>query len=157
MANNNVFVLDDGTKEIVLNNNYGEEIAKIHIRAGDYSIIDRYNNLAKDFAEITEPLTKISLNADGTNAFESDWAVLKSVEKDLIDRLNVLFDTHDMGKIFETRNAFSSVGGHFFAENVIEVLGRVVTKSIEEGTKAAEKRTAKYLKDLDAGTTADNA
>lgn len=155
----NVFVLDDGTKAVTLTNPYGKVIATLHIRTGDYSIIDRYNALEKEFPKITEPLTSINLNADGTSTFEDDWTKLKQVEATLISRLNDLFDTDEIGEIFKTRNPFSSVGGHFFAENVMEVLGQIIAQSIEEGAKAAEKRTAKYLKDIpesaNAGTTAN--
>ena len=155
----NVFLLDDGTEEIVLKNHFGQEIARLHIRTGDYSIIDRYTALEKEFPKITEPLTKISLKADGTSAFDADWAALKEVERVLIDRLNELFGTDDMAQVFANRNAFSSVGGgYFYAEKVMEVLGQIITKSIEKGAKAAEKRTAKYLKDINnAGPTANNA
>ena len=41
-TNQNVFTLDDGTKEITLVNPYGKVICKLHIRPGDVSIYDRY-------------------------------------------------------------------------------------------------------------------
>ena len=47
-------VIDDGTREIPIKNTYGKEICRIHIRPGDFSIVDRYNDFTKDFEEIVD-------------------------------------------------------------------------------------------------------
>lgn len=144
----NIFVLDDGTKEITINNKFGEEICKIHIRSGDISILDRYNEFTKDISEIVAPLQNVKLNNDGTSAFDDDWKVIKEVEKQIIDRINSIFDTKDAGKLFEKRNAFSTVGGAFYVEKVIDMLGTVVAQDIEQESKNAQKRIEKYMKDV---------
>ena len=147
--NNNIFVLDDGTREILVTNKFGEEICKIHIRGGDLSILDRYKELMDDFDKIVEPLSNIKLQNDGTTSFDDDWAVVKQVQSDLIDRINALFDMKDAGKLFEKRNAFSTVGGVFYAERVLNMLGEIVGREIEEESKKSAKRIEKYTKDVD--------
>ena len=117
---NGIFTLDDGTRELVINNIFGEEICKIHVRTGDISIVDRYNTLLNDFDKIIAPLQNVQMKSDGTSSFEDDWAVIKDVERELIGKLNSIFDTNDINKLFETRNAFSTIGGVFYVEKVIE-------------------------------------
>lgn len=145
---NNIFTLDDGTKELSINNIFGEEICKIHVRTSDISIIDRYNTLLNDFDKIVEPLTNVSLKSDGTSSFDDDWAVIKGVEQELIDKLNAIFDTKDIGNLFEKRNAFSTVDGVFYVEKVIEMLGNVVSDAISEEAEKTKKRVDKYTKDV---------
>lgn len=158
----NTFSLDDGTKEITLVNNFGKTICKLHIRTGDVSIYDRYQALMADFDSIVKPLVNIGLEGDGTASFDKDWATLKKVEGALKQKINELFDMDEADEIFAKRNPFSSIGGQFFVEKVLDTLGVVIARAVEEEARLSQKRTAKYLKDTkaqklevtkDAGTT----
>lgn len=148
MANNRIFVVDDGTVELTITNNFKQEICKIHIRPADLSIIDRFNELTEGFADIVEPLKDLHLNNDGTTEVDSEWAKVKEIEKNLIDRLNSVFDSKDIGNLFAKRNAFSTVGGEFYIEKVIEMLGNVVNQEMEAESNKMQKRLEKYTKDL---------
>lgn len=148
-TNNNIFVIDDGTKPITLQNQYGQEIATLYIRISDIGIVDRYREMAKDLEKAIVPLKDIALNNDGTATFEKDWALLKQVEKEIIDRINALFDITNAADIFRTRNAFSSIGGEFFVEKVLAGIGNIISSGIEEEAKKAQRRTNKYTKDLE--------
>lgn len=163
-----VVVVDDGTKEIPILNKFGKEICKIYFRPTDFSIIDRYNSMMADFDKIVEPLKNLSLNNDGTAALDSDWKVLKKVETDLIDKINVLFDMQDADKIFANRNPFSSVGGEFYCLRILQALEQVISDAVEEEAKLSKQRMSKYLTDiekpetsaevsLDAGAATDNS
>lgn len=165
-AASNTFSLDDGTREITLVNNYGKVICKLHIRTGDVSIYDRYQTLMTDFDSIIKPLVNVGLEGDGTASFDKDWAALKKVEGALKQKINELFDMDEADEIFAKRNPFSSIGGQFFVEKVLDTLGVVIAKAVEEEAKLSQKRTAKYLKDTkakepevtkDAGTTTADA
>ena len=142
-----VVVIDDGTREIKIENKFGEEICKVHIRAGDYSILDRYQTVMQDMPNILKPLQEAGIKADGTGELEKDWAIIKQVEKALLDRLAELFDTDDVQLIFKKRNPFSAVGGQFFAMIVLDGLGAEMARVVEEESKLSEKRMSKYLKD----------
>ena len=160
--NKNVFSLDDGTREITLVNTFNKVICRIHFRPSDISIMDRYNLLTKDFDQIVEPLKQIGIKADGTadESVENGWAILKQVEGTLIQRINALLDTDDASEIFRVRNAFSSIGGRFFVENVIDAIGKVITAYLEEEAELTRQRISPYTDDVDsevsanAGTTA---
>ncbi len=141
-------IIDDGTREIPIENKFGKLICNIYIRPADLSILDRYKQLTDDFSAIVEPLKKLDIERDGTAAFDADWQVLKSVEAELKRRINVLFDMDEADDIFATRNPFSSVGGKFFCESVIEVIGGLIAEAVEDEMKLSKKRTDKYLSDI---------
>lgn len=154
-------VVDDGTKEIPIVNKFGKLICNIYLRPGDYAIVDRFKNLQANIAEILEPLKNISLKNDGSASFDEDWEKLKEVENHLKQEINYLFDMEEADEIFAKRSPFSSVGGNFFVENVIEAIGNIIAETIEEEARLSQKRTDKYLADLEgndhAGDTAENA
>jgi len=141
-------IIDDGTREIPLVNKFGKLICKIYIRPADLSILDRYNQLTADFSSIVEPLKKLDIKNDGTAAFDADWQVLKSVEAELKQRINALFDMDEADEIFAKRNPFSSVGGKFFCESVIEVIGGIIVEAVEDEMALSKSRTDKYLSDM---------
>lgn len=153
-------VIDDGTREIPLYNTFGTLICKVHIRPADVSIIDRYNELMKNFDTVVAPLKKINIKNDGTATFDRDWEILKKVEADLMEKINALFDMDEAEKIFATRNPFSSVGGEFFCIRVLSALGQVITEAIEEEAALSKKRMSKHLKGLEvnenAGESSEN-
>lgn len=155
--NKNVFSLDDGTREITLVNTFNKVICRIHFRPSDISIMDRYNLLTKDFDKIVEPLKQIGIKADGTadDSVENGWAILKQVEGTLIQRINALLDTDDASEIFRVRNAFSSIGGRFFVENVIDAIGKVITAYLEEEAELTRQRISPYTDDVDSEVSAD--
>lgn len=147
MAKSLNVVIDDGTREVVLTNTFGKEICKVYFRPADFSILDRYRNLMNDFEEIVKPLSELNIQRDGTATVDEEWPVLKSVEEELKKRLNALFDMEEADDIFATRNPFSSVGGQFFAQRVLEALGGVIEQAMAEEMDASRQRTEKYLTD----------
>lgn len=158
-------VVDDGTRKIPIVNKFGKLICNVYIRPADLSIIDRYNEMMKDFDEIVKPLSNIGIKNDGTAQFEDDWKILKDVETELKRRIDILFDMEEADEIFAKRNPFSSVGGEFFCAKVLKALEDVIVRAIEKEAELSAKRTSKYLtaepenpevKD-DAGETAENA
>lgn len=138
-------VIDDGTREIPVKNQFGKLICKIHIRPADYSIMDRYNDFTKDFEEIVKPLEEIGITNTGEAEVEEGWKVIKSVEAEIIRRFNSLFDMDDAEKLFKTRNAFSSIQGRFYCEIVLEALGEVILNAINEESEKTKAKVEKYL------------
>ena len=141
-------IIDDGTREIPLVNKFGKLICNIYIRPADISILDRYNALAADFKDIVEPLKDINIKNDGSATFDEEWAIMKSVEAELKARINALFDMEEADEIFKNRSPFSSVGGKFFCESVIEVIGEIITEAVKEEMALSKERTDKWLSDI---------
>ena len=159
-----VFSLDDGTKEITFVNNYGQVICRVHFRAGDLSIMDRFEELQKTLPQMLEPLTKMDINPDGTTTSDDAWAEMKKVEGVVKQQINKLLDTNEADLLLKNRNPFSSVGGAFYIEKVLDALGQAISASVKEEAALFEERTKKYVDDIDeaggvstdAGSSANN-
>ena len=159
-----VFAIDDGTREVTLVNTYGKVICRLHFRTGELAIMDRFNALTEDLPKIVEPLERVNLNPDGnTDENDDGWAVLKQVEGAIKQRINALLDMDEADEIFKTRSPFSSIGGVFFVERVLNAIGEAITAQIKEEAALSQARIAKYVDDVaedevseNAGATAEN-
>ena len=151
-------IIDDGTRKIPLENEYGKLICNIYLRPSDYSILDRYQSIQEEMKDVLKPLEKLDIKADGTSAspFEEEWAVMKEAETNLKAKINWLFDMDEADDIFAKRNPFSSVGGKFFCENVIEVIGDIIVKAVEEEKELSKKRISKYMDGIETEAEKDD-
>lgn len=160
-----VFAVDDGTREVTLVNTYGKVICRLHFRTGELAIMDRFNALTADLPKIVEPLERVDMDADGSATDNVDgWAIVKQVEGNIKQRINALLDMDEADEIFKTRSPFSSIGGVFFVEHVLNALGEAITAQIKEEAALSQARIAKYVDDVaedevstDAGTATENA
>lgn len=141
-------VVDDGTREIPILNKFGKHICTIYFRPADFSIFDRYNELVSTIPDLVKPLENVSIKNDGTAEFEEDWAIISGVEKELIRKIDELFDMEEAEQIFAKRHAFSSVGGEFFCMRVLDALGDVITTAVEEEAAKSQARMDEYLSDI---------
>lgn len=153
----NIIKIDDGTREYVIQNNYGEEICKLHFRPGDISLADRWDKMQNSFIEAVRPLEHIGVNADGTAEADSDVETLRKADQNLRAALAELLDSKDVGDIFRTRNPFSAVGGQFFCERVITMLDGIIAGVLAEEAEASHKRTAKYIETEDSNAAGQPA
>ena len=142
----NVLRIDDGTREIVLENTFGEEICKLRFRPGDISILDRLGAIRNDLPNIIAPLEQADINADGTGATDESWKLVKGVENALLDKLCDVFDSQDVRKIFEKRFMFSAIHGDFFVTLVLDGLTDEISRVIGEEMKLSQAKLDKYLK-----------
>ena len=60
-------------------------------------------------------------------------------------------------EIFAKRNPFSSVGGRYFCENVIEALGNIIIEATNAEMQKSSARMAEYLDDLEPKKSEGNA
>ena len=145
-----IIQIDDGTREYEIQNKYGETICKLHFRPGDISLLHRYEEMKDAIADTFKPLEEISLNADGTASTDEGIEALRKAEQEFRAALGKLIDSKDLDDIFRTRNPFSSVGGKFFCENVIEMLDNIIGGVLAEEAEASRARTAKYIETEEA-------
>ena len=82
--------------------------------------------------------------SDAGKVFSGIEAIRKA-DKAFRDKLNELLDSDDAGEIFKSRNPFSSVGGRFFCEGVLDALGGIIGDVMAEEAEASLKRTSKYI------------
>lgn len=142
--------IDDGTREYLITNQFGKEICRVHFRPGDVSLVSRYKAMREQFGQIIEPLTKLDISAAGEAVNDAGVEALEQVNQKFKQTLNDLLDSDDAADIFKTRNPFSSVGGRFFCEIVLDALGELIGEVMSEEAAASEKRIAKYLEKPEA-------
>ena len=142
-----ILTIDDGTREYEIQNTYGKTIAVVHFRPGDISLADRYQTMRESFGEIVKPLADIDIAADGTAESDAGIEAIRKADAAFRGKLQELLDSDDMGEVFKQRNPFSSVGGRFFCEVVLDALGGIIGDVMAEEAEASRKRTAKYIEE----------
>ena len=142
-----IITIDDGTREYEIQNTYGKTIAVVHFRPGDISLADRYQTMRESFGEIVKPLADIDIAADGTAESDAGIEAIRKADAAFRGKLQELLDSDDMGEVFKQRNPFSSVGGRFFCEVVLDALGGIIGDVMAEEAEASRKRTAKYIEE----------
>lgn len=152
--------IDDGTREIKIENQYGREICRVHFRPADLALLDRFESMNANLSTAMEPLKDMTVKGDGspTDDSEAGWAALKQAEAEVIRLFNDLLDSDDIGEVFKKHSAFSVVGGKFFCEVLLEALGEVIAEEFKKEAEATKARLGKYLPEdeQDAGAvTAD--
>lgn len=145
MAN---IIIDDGTREYTITNQYGQEICRLHFRPGDISLASRYQEMRDSFRDIIASLADIDITAAGEAATTDGLAILHAADMGFREALNKLLDSNDAADIFRTRNPFSSVGGRFFCENVLDALGEIIGNVMAEEAAESAKRTSKYIEEV---------
>lgn len=131
--NDDVIVIDDGSKRVSIKNLDGEEIGVFRFKPTDFGIVNRYNETVERLKEIIEPL--------GDD--QSDDAFQKA-EKALYEACDYIFGGNMSEAFFGSVNPFSPVGGRFYCEQAIEVLGQYIGKQFDAEVKKIDKRVSKY-------------
>lgn len=144
-------IIDDGSERVPIKNHFGDEIGVFYFRPTDMGIIDRYNEIAKKFSEITEPLEKAEISPEGTVEDlndEESIAALKEAEKRLCEAVDYLFDGNMSKAFFGRMHPFSPVGGRFYCESAIEHVGQFISARFDAETEKISKRVEKYTRGM---------
>jgi hypothetical protein len=152
---NLTIVVDDGSVRVPIQNALGDEIGVFYFRPTDIGLIDRYNQMVGRFYEVTAPLEKISLNAEGEaaeTATEEEIQALHESEQRLYDLLNEMFNANMAEAFFGQMHPFSPVGGRFYCENAIEAVGAFISKQFETETEKMSRKVSKYTKGYQKGS-----
>lgn len=136
-------VVDDGTEEVEIRNQRGDKIGVLVFRPADMGIIDRWNEMAKDFDRIIEPLEKADINQDGT-ANESDVRGIEALEeasRRLCEALDRAFDGNVSEAFFGGRHPFAiASGGRFYCENVLDAVAGFMADRFKAGFERINRR-----------------
>lgn len=151
MANtmNYAITVDDGSRRVPILNTDGEEIGSFRFHPTDIGIVERFNQLAAQFDEITAPLEGLSAPEGGEMEI-SDPALagaLTEAERRLSAAVNHLFGSDDAAAAFFGRmHPFSPVNGDFYVTQVLQQVGAFIGAQFETETKAMSRKARKYLK-----------
>lgn len=140
-------VVDDGAQRVPIKNVLGEEIGVFYFHPTDIAIINRYNDVAGKFGEIVAPLENVTINPDGTAQDNDENAVkaFNEAQKRLYEACDYIFGGNMSEAFFGSMHPFSPVGGEFYCERALEVLGRFITAQFKTETKKISKRLKSYV------------
>lgn len=141
-------VVDDGLQRVPIRNTQGEEIGVFFIRPTDIGIIQRFNEVAEKFPQITEPLENIGIKADGTaedDGTDVAGEALKEAEKRLFEACDYLFGGNASEAFFGKMNPFSPVNGSFYCEIVLNAVSQFIAEQFSHETQKISKNVDKYV------------
>ena len=146
MADNNLkIVIDDGFKRIPIENIHGEQIGTFYFNPTDVGIIDRFNKVAKEFNQITEPMEKAAPeNATEEEKIEFDVATKREATERLYAACNELFGGDFASAFFGTTDPWSPVNGDFYCYTAISMIGDFISRQFDEEVEKMNERTQKY-------------
>lgn len=151
MAENNAqqnlnITVDDGSVRVPILNSRKEEIGVFYFRPTDIGIIDRYNEVAKDFDKITAPLENVNISPDGTadENDEAERAAMKQAEKNLYEACDYLFGGNMSEAFFGKMNPFSPVNGHFYCENALNAVAGFISRQFDREVAKVNNRVNRY-------------
>lgn len=134
----NRIVIDDGRKEFVIENKLGEELGRFSLNPSDTNIVKRYDEVAEDFARLDN-----ILNQEDTT---KGWSEAEDFIKEKLDYILGYNVSDDFFKIMGAFTPLAS--GKFFAEEVIDAIGRVISSEtgarVKKLTANLSKYTSKY-------------
>lgn len=139
-------IVDDGFRKIPIKNGYGDEIGVFYFNPTDVAIVDRYNEIAKTFGTITEPLAEPV--PEGLSD-EDQMNFIIEQKKKATDRLyeacNKLFGGDFASAFFGKTDPFSPVDdGVFYCEKALESVGKFISAQYDEKVEKMSERVQKY-------------
>lgn len=149
-------VIDDGSVEVPIKNKRGEQIGVFYFRPTDIGIIDRYNEIAGKFDEITAPLENVNIKPDGTadenEQAEAEAEAFHEAEKRLYEACDYMFGGNMSEAFFGSMHPFSPVNGSFYCESALMAVGKYISAQFDKETEKISKRVQRYTHGYGART-----
>lgn len=141
-------VVDDGYQRIPIRNLHGDEVGIFYFNPTDMGIIQRYNEFAKNFESVVEPLERLadSANDDEGNFTQAQEQALQEATERLYEAVNKLFNGDMAGAFFGKVHPFSPVDGEFYCTKVLEAVRAFISDQFDAQVAKINKRVDKYTK-----------
>lgn len=139
-------VVDDGIQRIPITNLHGDEVGEFKFNPTDMGIIQRYNEFAKNFETVVEPLERLSdaPNEDGEEYTNAQEAALNDATERLYEAVNKLFNGDMASAFFGKIHPFSLVDGEFYCTKALEAVRVFISEQFDEQANRINKRVNKY-------------
>ena len=129
---NNVIVVDDGSKAYDIVNKRGKKLGVFEFRPSDTNIVKRYEEVVDFFNSFKIP--------EDTN--ES----METAEKELKEKMSYLIGADADESFFSIMGPFSALAsGELFIENVLGAIANVIEREMSVRTKRVQRRMNKYV------------
>ena len=137
-------VVSDGKRSIPIKNQLGEQIGVFRYNPTDINMVNRYNEIADKFADVTKPLEKAGITTDGQGEDDESIEIVNEVEANLIELMDYMLDGNSREAFFSVTHALTPVGGQFYFEKVFESIGAFLEKKFNAELSAMNNRVEKH-------------
>ena len=129
---NNVIVVDDGSKVYDIVNKMGKKLGEFEFRPSDTNIVKRYE-------EVVDYLNNFKMAEDTEEAF-------LAAENEIKVKMSYLIGGDAGEAFFSILGPFSALAsGELFVENVLGAISKVIEKEMSVRTKKVQRRMNKYV------------
>lgn len=132
---------DDNVKEITIN---GDANRVIRFNASDFSILSRFDEAMKHFADIDKELKKLKISK--ANDWDSIVKMINFADERLKAETDYIFGYPVADAVFGNMSPMAPVKGKTIFENFIESAMQYIADTIKEEKKASNERVTKYTK-----------
>ena len=126
-------VLDDRKISVPVVNTLGEQIGVFRFDPTDIAMVDRYN-------EVAEKFTSALQNIESAGGIDE----LNKAGDKIIEFLDYVLGGNSREAFFSTVHPLSPQNGHFYCEQVFEVIGKFIEKTFEAENKKIDERIAAH-------------
>lgn len=135
-------MIDDGSKRVPIVNLYGDEVGEFYLNPTDLGIYERYQKMTEEIEKIMEPLEN-SGEIENMGQFAEATEAIKGRVFDALDKL---FGYEGAAaRLFGTRHPLTPVGGEFYLQRVLELVGREINAAFETEAEAFSANVKKYI------------
>ena len=129
---NNVIVVDDGSKAYDIVNKRGKKLGVFEFRPSDTNIVKRYE-------EVVDFFNNFSLPDDSEKA-------MQEAEIQMVEKMSYLIGGDAGDAFFSLMGPFSALAsGELFIENALGSIAKVIEKELSIRTKRVQRRMNKYV------------
>ena len=142
-------VVDDGSRRVPICNTSGEEIGAFTFHPTDLGIIERFNNMTRQYDDIIAPLAALEGVEDEEMVLTDPKYVdaLNEASRRMHAAVDTLLGSEGAAEAFFGRmNPFSPVDGEFYCTGVLNALGTYIGAQFEAETAKLSGKAKKYAK-----------
>ena len=133
-------VIDDGSVTYEIKNLKGEVIGEYTFTPTDIGIYERFVQMRNEIDAIAEPLEKMH---DSMTVEEFVEASVE-IKNRIYDAVNKVFGANGAEKLFAKLHPLTPVGGRFYFDRVLEVVGEQINAAYQAETEKFSAHVEKY-------------
>lgn len=139
-------VVDDGTEEVPIYNKAHQEVGKIIFMPTDINLINRFDETIGTINDVVKKLESVNITAEGEGETKDDMVILKSVEKELFEKVNYILGGDFAEAFFGKINPFSPIKltGKFYFEHALTALSGFINNRFDRSVQAVNKKVETY-------------
>lgn len=135
MENTTNFVIDDGLKPFTFTNLQGEVFGEFAFNPTDTSIIERYD-------KVVETFNGIEIKGESEDEIKNSILTLSTTFKEQFDYLLNRDVSESLFRVYSPITIFAD--GDFYAEKILESVGKAIEQEFDVRLKKKAKKIAKY-------------